>query len=70
VKHIILTTDDMPAVAPCVDRRRTPDRRDTWRGGRRNDDWLNRPPDAWVRVLTGARQPARWRQLLSSLNLW
>jgi hypothetical protein len=69
VKHIILDTDDVPG-APCVDRRRTPDRRDTWRGGRRNDDWLNRPPDALARVLSGARPPVWWRELLSSLNLW
>lgn len=31
-----------------VDRRRIPDRRATWRGGRRDSDWEHRPADAPV----------------------
>jgi hypothetical protein len=33
-----------------VERRRQPDRRTTWRGGRRDTDWMNRPPGAWDRA--------------------
>jgi hypothetical protein len=37
-----LLTESIPWFA--VDRRRTPDRRGRWRGGRRDTDWtLNRP---------------------------
>lgn len=28
------------------DRRKTPDRRGSWRGGRRDSDWITRPPGA------------------------
>jgi hypothetical protein len=35
--------DARPGVA---DRRRIPDRRATWRGGRRDSDWKHRPLDA------------------------
>ena len=33
-----------------IDRRRTPDRRDRWRGGRRDTDWTNRPTGALART--------------------
>jgi hypothetical protein len=70
VKHIILQTDDVPVAVPCVDRRHMPDRRVSWRGGRRDSDWLNRPIEAWARLTGDSRQPVRWRELLSSLNVW
>jgi hypothetical protein len=47
-----------------VDRRRTPDRRDTWRGGRRDTDWtLNRPAG----VLDRGDAPSVWLSALRRL---
>lgn len=37
---------DLDACSGVVDRRRIPDRRATWRGGRRDSDWKHRPLDA------------------------
>jgi len=37
------TDSELPPVVT-FDRRRAPDRRVGWRGGRRDSDWLNRPP--------------------------
>ena len=39
------TTDIPPVIV--VERRHLPDRRDFWRGGRRNTDWMSRPIGAW-----------------------
>jgi hypothetical protein len=46
--------DDVPR-GPIAERRRTPDRRRRWRGGRRDTDWLNRPLDSLKRL--GGRFP-------------
>jgi hypothetical protein len=70
VKHISLQADDVPVAPFLMDRRRTPDRRSMWRGGRRDSDWHHRPPGAWDRILEKADPPARWRQVLASLNVW
>jgi hypothetical protein len=73
VKHIHISlppTDDIPIAPFLMDRRRTPDRRSRWRGGRRDTDWVNRPPDAWARVIDDARPTALWRQMLASLHIW
>jgi hypothetical protein len=43
--HVI---DDLPPFI--VERRRSPDRRTVWRGGRRDSDWINRPPGALDRM--------------------
>jgi hypothetical protein len=40
-----------------VDRRRIPDRRAAWRGGRRDSDWKHRPLDA--RLWTVEKPPRR-----------
>jgi len=41
--HNTIELSDVPAFV-FVDRRRTPDRRTVWRGGRRDSDWtINRP---------------------------
>jgi len=40
---------DLPPVV-LVDRRRMPERRTTWRGGRRDSDWINRPPGVLSRL--------------------
>ena len=61
---------DMSDVPPVVlvERRRTPNRRGAWRGGRRNSDWVNRPAGAW-RGLESRATP--WRQWLASVAvLW
>jgi hypothetical protein len=68
VKHIIFDPDDVPPAPFVMDRRVKPDRRTVWRGGRRNSDWTNRPPDAWDR-LDPAYPPSRWRTMLSTLHL-
>jgi hypothetical protein len=68
VKHIQLQTDDVPHLPILMDRRCRPDRRETWRGGRRDSDWQHRPLGAWDRV--GAPAVPRWRQVLASLHLW
>jgi len=70
VKHISLDVDDVPVIAPLLDRRRTPDRRATWRGGRRDSDWTARPLDGLSRYATEASDAPRWRQMLSSLHIF
>jgi hypothetical protein len=42
-RHVVSDGLDVPAARPLVDRRRIPDRRAAWRGGRRDSDWVNRP---------------------------
>jgi hypothetical protein len=68
VKHIRLQTDDVPVLPFVMDRRRSPDRRATWRGGRRDSDWHDRPLGAWDRIGTST-QP-RWLRVIASLHLW
>jgi hypothetical protein len=67
VKHIRCLTEDVPPPPVVFDRRHAPDRRDRWRGGRRDSDWHNRPDGVWGRM---AIQPSWWARQLSSLNLW
>ena len=46
------------------DRRKSPDRRDSWRGGRRDSDWISRPPGALRRFEKLQRRAVRfgkWR---------
>lgn len=46
------------------DRRKSPDRRDSWRGGRRDSDWINRPSGALRRFEKLQRrvvQLGKWR---------
>jgi hypothetical protein len=69
VKHIRLQADDIPAAPFLMDRRRTPDRRAIWRGGRRDSDWRERPLGAWSRAHDGQPEPA-WKRMLASLHLW
>jgi hypothetical protein len=49
-----------------MDRRRTPDRRAAWRGGRRDADWLQRPPGALARMHVGGGSLAGWRSWLTT----
>ncbi len=50
--------EELPVVL--FERRRRPDRRSSWRGGRRDSDWLNRPPDSLDRLGSPRRQ--LWRR--------
>ena len=57
---------DVSVVPPVVlyDRRKSPDRRGSWRGGRRDSDWINRPPGALRRFEKLQRrvvQVGKWR---------
>jgi hypothetical protein len=69
MRHLIRAPIDVPAMPPAYDRRRTPDRRKTWRGGRRDSDWINRPPGGLTKLeaLQGRRG---WRRALAVLHLW
>jgi hypothetical protein len=80
MKHIFTDQTDVPPPAPVYDRRRTPDRRRFWRGGRRDSDWLDRPIgglDRFEREMEKAERRAErraklsgWRRVLSTLHLW
>ena len=65
MKHIALSADFDHELIPIVlvERRHTQDRRETWRGGRRDSDWTSRPPGALTdmkrRLLRGSTL-ARW----------
>jgi hypothetical protein len=57
---------DTTVVPPVVlyDRRKSPDRRVAWRGGRRDSDWIHRPPGALRRFEQLQRrvvQLGKWR---------
>jgi hypothetical protein len=59
--HLI---EDIPPLV--IERRHQTDRRVIWRGGRRDSDWLERPPGALARMTeaTGWNQVwRRWRSL-------
>lgn len=68
MKHIVFDVEDVPPPPRGMDRRVSPDRRTIWRGGRRDTDWVNRPPDVWDRFAPG-QAPSRWRTVLSTLHL-
>ena len=50
-----------------IERRHLPNRRDCWRGGRRETDWFNRPIAAWRHQL--APRPSPLRQWIAMLPL-
>ena len=58
----------LPLVA--VDRRRCPDRRMAWRGGRRDADWINRPPGVLARAERSQRRRVAWQQWRALRSLW
>jgi hypothetical protein len=58
---------DIQARPIVVERRRTPDRRMEWRGGRRDADWLSRPSGALKRLETLHRRASGIRMFLASL---
>ena len=72
MRHIITNVSDVPVVPPIVDRRRGgPDRRTEWRGGRRDSDWVNRPPDSLAKLEAAQRHPSALRRVMSSLlHMW
>ena len=69
MRHIVHHSDDVPP-APVYDRRRTPERRRVWRGGRRDSDWVNRPPNGLERLERRQAAQTGWRRVLSTLHLW
>jgi len=69
--HLINDPGDVPPPAPALDRRRTPDRRTVWRGGRRDSDWQNRPLGALDRLEQATRRrSAILHKALSVVGLW
>ena len=70
MRHLTVDVSDIPPVPPLVDRRRNPDRRAVWRGGRRDSDWVNRPPRAWEHLDANRRKPSLLRWAVSALHIW
>ena len=71
MRHIVTDLTDVPLAPPLVERRRTPDRRKEWRGGRRDSDWVNRPLDSLARLEARRRSAGPVRRLVSTLlHLW
>ncbi|HEY7446692.1 MAG TPA: hypothetical protein VH702_01005 [Vicinamibacterales bacterium] len=60
-----LVLDDVPIIFQ-ERRKGAATRRSVWRGGRRDSDWTDRPPDSW-RHFQRRRLTGRW---LSRLSLW
>ena len=69
MRHIIHDSNDVPP-PPVRDRRRSPDRRKFWRGGRRDSDWVNRPVDGLAHMERRQATLTGWRRILSTLHLW
>jgi hypothetical protein len=63
--HKILASElvEEPPDVVTMERRRTPQRRVGWRGGRRDSDWRNRPHGVLARVTTKGFD---WRAWLKS----
>ncbi len=70
MRHLTADASDIPAQPFLVDRRRVPDRRAAWRGGRRDSDWVNRPPDAWEQLESRRRKPGLLHWASSVLHIW
>jgi hypothetical protein len=71
MRHVVADISDLPDGPQLVDRRRTPDRRTVWRGGRRDSDWVNRPPGVLTELEAKGRTLAAFRKAVSSvLHLW
>jgi len=49
-----------------MERRHIPDRRACWRGGRRDQDWKDRPDGAWSRVAGRTAALLAWRAWLKA----
>lgn len=69
MKHIVSDATDVPPPPLVYDRRRTPERRTIWRGGRRDSDWVNRPIGGLDRLEREATA-STWRRVLSTLHIW
>jgi hypothetical protein len=70
MKHIVSDMGDVPPPAPEMDRRRVPDRRKAWRGGRRDSDWQNRPLGALDRLDDAKAKVKLLRRALAALPIW
>jgi hypothetical protein len=70
MKHIVSDLGDVPPPAHGMDRRRVPDRRKAWRGGRRDSDWQNRPLGALDRLDEAKAKVKLLRRALAALHIW
>ena len=72
MRHIVVDVPDLPPAPLVRDRRCTPDRRTEWRGGRRDNDWVNRPLGGLSNLETRQRRAASpfRRVVFSVLHLW
>jgi len=70
MRHIVHDSIDVPPPIPAYDRRQTPDRRTTWRGGRRDSDWQHRPDGALARLEWDRARTGLVRRALSVLHVW
>lgn len=70
MKHIVSDMGEVPPPAPEMDRRRVPDRRKAWRGGRRDSDWQNRPLGALDRLDDAKAKVKLLRRALAALHIW
>ncbi len=71
MKRITSDVVDVPPPVPALDRRRTPDRRTDWRGGRRDSDWQDRPIGGLDRLEERRRRRGSLvRKAMSVLSLW
>ena len=70
MRHIVHDSIDVPPPAPAYDRRKTPDRRTIWRGGRRDSDWHDRPDGALGRFAAEQARASLVRRALSVLHVW
>jgi hypothetical protein len=69
MRHVTTDLLDAPPVI-LVDRRRWPERRAMWRGGRRDSDWTNRPLGALARLERELANGAKRRPRLVPLLWW
>jgi hypothetical protein len=53
-----------------IERRTVPDRRTEWRGGRRDEDWTNRPAGRYSSCIPAPPKARRLQSLLAALNMW
>lgn len=58
--------DALEPPAFTYDRRKSSNRRNSWRGGRRDSDWINRPPGALARFEKLQRRATGLRRFVMS----
>jgi hypothetical protein len=66
MNHRVSESLDLPPEV-LLDRRCRPERRSVWRGGRRDSDWINRPPGALGRARADEQRLSVIRRWLAGL---